>query len=421
MVKKKLVKKSVRKNYTADNVKMKLKYNKILLRLVTQHNTKHNYKIYGVGTTYKGWKLVDWNLLPLLYKKLNKSYEKKGFRIKKHKNWINIDSLSSLKNEIKKIPKNFYFVDSTDNIRINIFLSGLLSILGGKRIIIHSGSDWVGHQSKLRILKDLFSNDKIFLLRKIFKYFLFSFKKFLVKLLRTKAKIFFAGNYVTYLNFKNVYRKIYKIDSPEFTNFLNLKERKNKSIKNILYLDQDIPQAFDFKIGNKATTLDKEKFLVHLEKVFCVLENKFKYFNLTIAAHPRRNTNNIPIKRKFIFDQTIYLIKNSDLIFTHHSLALKYAVLLRKPIVFLLVEMLKREMYAYESVLKFYAKELGSKIITTNSFFLNNEKKINMKSLFEFDEKKYKKFEENYIGFPGLKSRGRWKTILKHLDNNMFN
>ena len=77
MAKEKSVKKGVRKNQTADNLKMKLKYNKILLRLVTQHNTKHNYKIYGVGTTYKGWKLVDWNLLPLLYKKLNKSYEKK--------------------------------------------------------------------------------------------------------------------------------------------------------------------------------------------------------------------------------------------------------------------------------------------------------------------------------------------------------
>ena len=139
MAKEKSVKKGVRKNQTADNLKMKLKYNKILLRLITQHNTKHNYKIYGVGTTYKGWKLVDWNLLPLLYKKLNKSYEKKGFRIKKHKNWINIDSLSSLKNEIKKIPKNFYFVDSTNSISINIFLNGLLSILGGKRIIIHSG------------------------------------------------------------------------------------------------------------------------------------------------------------------------------------------------------------------------------------------------------------------------------------------
>ena len=115
------------------------------------------------------------------------------------------------------------------------------------------------------------------------------------------------------------------------------------------------------------------------------------------------------------------MIRNSDLILVQHSLALKYAVLLRKPLVFLDIELLKFESHEYETLVKFYAKELGSKIVNINSPFLNNKKKINIKHFFKINEKKYKKFESYYIGFPGLKSQGRWKTILKHLDNNKFN
>ena len=407
---------------------MKLNSNKILLRLVTQNNTKHNYKVFGLDASYKGWELVYWNFLPLADKKLNKAYTKEGHRIKKHRNWININSLRNLKDEIRKMPKNFYYVDGTSNFFINIFLDRVLSILGGERIIIHSGADWDGKGYHLKkSFNTIFFKNKIFLLEKIFYYFVYSFKNFITEILRTKPKIFFAGNHKTYTNFKKIYKKqkIYKIDSPEFTNFLDLKNKKNKKnkrTKNILYLDQDLPQPYDFKLtGSTTSLLTKKVFWDHLDKIFYLFDKKFRNFNLTIAASPRRNTNDIPIKRKFFFDQTPNLIRNSDLILAHHSLAIKYAVLFRKPIVFLSVDLLKLESQTYEEVLKFYAKELGSKIITINSFILNSDNKINMKLFFKINEKKYKKFESTYIGFPGLKSQGRWKVILKHLDNNKFN
>ena len=165
----------------------------------------------------------------------------------------------------------------------------------------------------------------------------------------------------------------------------------------------------------------KKHFWEHMEKIFYLFNKKFRNFYLTIAASPRRNKNDVPSKRKFFFDQTLNLIRNSDLILVQHSLALKYAVLLRKPMVFLHMDFLKFESHQYEDLAKFYAKELGSKIVNINSPFLNNDKKINIKLFFKINEKKYKKFENYYIGFPGLKSQGRWKTILKHLDSNTFN
>ncbi len=403
---------------------MKLKNNKILLVMVLQYPTKHIYKSLGVDTSYNGWKIMYWNLLPLLNKKLNKVYSKKGHRIKTNHNWINISSLASLKNEIKKMPKNFYYVSGAAYFFINVFLDRLLSILGGKKIVIHSGADYNEKINYQKVIKDLFVSNKILLLKKIFYYIVDSFKKFVTKILQTRPNIFFVANYKTYLDLKNMYKnkKIYKIDSPEFENFLALKRKKFKSKKNILFIDQDMPQAYDYKLVFSGTSMvTKKSFWEHMEKIFCLFNKKFRNFYLTIAASPRRNKYDVPGKRNFIFDQTLNLIRNSDLILAQHSLALKYAVLLRKPIVFLDIEFLKFESYQYGALSKFYAKELGSKTVNINSPFLNNKKKINIKHFFKINEKKYKKFESYYIAFPGLKSQGRWKTILKHLDNNKFN
>ena len=54
---------------------------------------------------------------------------------------------------------------------------------------------------------------------------------------------------------------------------------------------------------------------------------------IIIASHMRRNINDQPIKRKFIFDKTIDLIKNSKLVIAHNSLSLQWAILFKKPVV----------------------------------------------------------------------------------------
>ena len=76
------------------------------------------------------------------------------------------------------------------------------------------------------------------------------------------------------------------------------------------------------------------------------------------------------------------------------------------------------KLYNYHNflVIKQSAKELGAQIIYIDENIKFNKNILKKKKLKKISEKKYKKFEENYIGFPGLKSYGRWKTILKSLD-----
>ena len=63
-----------------------------------------------------------------------------------------------------------------------------------------------------------------------------------------------------------------------------------------------------------------------------------------------------------------------------------------------------------------YSKELGAAVINIDEKF-RIKKKINLNRALTIDEKKYERFENYYISFPGLRSYGLWNTILKHLDN----
>ena len=77
------------------------------------------------------------------------------------------------------------------------------------------------------------------------------------------------------------------------------------------------------------------------------------------------------------------------------------------------------KMYTYRSfnVIKQQAKALGTQTIYIDKNFKFNKEIVKKIKSNKINEKKYKGFEEYYLGFPGLKSYGRWKTILRYLES----
>ena len=92
------------------------------------------------------------------------------------------------------------------------------------------------------------------------------------------------------------------------------------------------------------------------------VSNKTKK-ELVIAAHHRRNKQDRPSEKKFVFNKTYQLIKESKLVLAHDSTAFRLAVLLRKPIIFLTMHFLKLYDHRTFLIIKQSAKELGAQII----------------------------------------------------------
>ena len=54
--------------------------NKTLLVITNTPLTPHAYEAFGVNTTYKGWKIIYWNILPFVNKKLDQEYSNKAVK-----------------------------------------------------------------------------------------------------------------------------------------------------------------------------------------------------------------------------------------------------------------------------------------------------------------------------------------------------
>ena len=103
--------------------------------LINQPLTQHTYERLGVNTTYKEWRIVYWNILPIINRKLDKIYSRKGYRSKKDKSYIKINSLSDLIKEYKKIPNKFFYINGMgDKFSISL-LDRILNFSGGTKIV----------------------------------------------------------------------------------------------------------------------------------------------------------------------------------------------------------------------------------------------------------------------------------------------
>ena len=79
----------------------------------------------------------------------------------------------------------------------------------------------------------------------------------------------------------------------------------------------------------------KKKFYTKVNSFLDQIKTKYKSYEILIAVHPRQKKNFSFFKKKVYFKKTFDLIRNSKFVVCHNSLAIKYAVLLKKPIIML--------------------------------------------------------------------------------------
>ena len=131
-----------------------------------------------------------------------------------------------------------------------------------------------------------------------------------------------------------------------------------------------------------------------LTNFFKKLERKFNN-KVIIVPHPKTKHKNKPkyfgyrpVSKKKIFE----LIDNSMLVITRMSTAISYAIVCRKPILFIYSnELHLSENYMNE--LSLNINETGSKVFNINENF----DKLKLNSVLKINKKKYSLYKKNYI------------------------
>ena len=144
--------------------------------------------------------------------------------------------------------------------------------------------------------------------------------------------------------------------------------------------------------------VSEKKYFPALNEFFSNFE-KYTKTKVIIAAHPKsdydKNKKNFWYDRPFYKDKTYELIKDSSYVLAHQSTSLSYAVILKKPILFLTSNeyMKSYDSFTVHGYAKYFKQPLFNIDNTKESDFKNDLKKI--------DQKIYKEYFDDYIKYPG--------------------
>ena len=206
--------------------------------------------------------------------------------------------------------------------------------------------------------------------------------------------------------------KIIHAHSYDYNNYLSNNKLPKLKIKKpyAVFLDQYLPLHPDapifFGVNPRCTP---EKYYPALNNFFNIFEKNFN-MKVIICAHPKsdyKTNSNYLYGRKYIKNETINLVKNCNIAFTHCSTTITYAVLYKKPLVFLLSDEYVRSFDNYTpSVI---AKKLNSPYFNIDD--KNNESKIENINLFKIDKKRYQIYKDDYIKYPSRSHKKFWEIF----------
>ena len=385
-----------------------------LIIITSQPINKFNARRFGLKVNIKNFSKEFWCLLPLIDNNLNTEIDSKNYRIINHKSIKNIKTFKDLIKNILKLKSNFYFINWSGIHKYNKLMEILLKYRCGTKIIrMFSNVPTPGPSFKSALI--LFKLSKLWFLKKSLIYL----KNTMINILykpSIKPKYFFLESSYQGTKFKKENKFFFYINSFDYSEFLRIKNKKNKK-KDIIFIDSEKENSFESRLRKiKRKNFNKELYWSTLLNIFSVFEKNFKR-KVKVAAHFRRSIKNVPINRKFIFDQTPQLIRDSKIVLAHTSTTVIWAVLFNKPIILINFENFKYLSMSTNNEIEFYKKNLGVNVINVDSDYKFKLGKNFHKNLFRIDKKKYESFKNNFIKnkFINYKDLDGWQTMIEKL------
>jgi hypothetical protein len=178
----------------------------------------------------------------------------------------------------------------------------------------------------------------------------------------------------------------------------------------VVFIDEYMPFHPDFKLLNIETVPESEYFK-ELNLFFSHIELKLKV-QVVICAHPKAEnykTKNYFDNRKIYFNKTCEIIKVSRGVISHNSTSVNFAVLSKKPIIFITSNLIKRFNPVLGRQIFLHSKVLNSNFININNF--------EHKDLFfwEINEEFYNSWKTKYLSYNVNQDKVKTLEILKEI------
>ena len=233
----------------------------------------------------------------------------------------------------------------------------------------------------LKIIKTFFHNPKAF--------FNFILLIFYTKKITLKPQYFFYAGNSYYSYYKNYFlrTRFISVPTPEYDQFI-IKGRKKKNLNIKNFNSAVFISGLRNSNDNKSTLSYKfSSNIISKKDYYAPITNFLKDFkqvsnlNIIISKHPREIHNNNFYKFGKLRSDTLNSVRNSNFVIVQSSTAISYAVLYKKPILFLTNNNFSHNTIRQIKVLSEYFEKKPFNV-TRDKFTLerfNEEKKINHK------------------------------------------
>jgi hypothetical protein len=131
-------------------------------------------------------------------------------------------------------------------------------------------------------------------------------------------------------------KKVVPINMVDYDHYVRIRSEQGRITEGpfAVFLDINLPYQTDLKIVGLAA-IDPKKYYESLNRFFDLVEEKYQ-IKVVIAAHPKANYESRTFHdRETYRGLTPELVRDADFVIAHHSASIGYAVLNKKPAVFI--------------------------------------------------------------------------------------
>ena len=182
-----------------------------------------------------------------------------------------------------------------------------------------------------------------------------------------------------------------EVNSADYDNYLQSSNKVINKKPYAVFLDENLPYHQDTKLLRIKTIKDYDYF-PELNTFFKMIESTFK-LKIKIAAHPKAvgyNKTNPFNEREIIFNKTNEMIANSKFVIVHNSTSVGYAVLHKKPILFITGLKFKTALPIHHAYVLAFNKFLNTCLINYDQF---EKDKIQLK----VDQQRYSDYKFSFL------------------------
>lgn len=203
------------------------------------------------------------------------------------------------------------------------------------------------------------------------------------------------------------------IHTLDYDIYLNEIEKPSYGMKRTaVFLDEFLPYHPDFIRMGIDPPVSPEKYYPKINRFFDIIDDKLKVTTV-IAAHPRSDYDkysNHFKNRQIISGETAKLIRSCDFVIAHSSTAINFAVLFKKPILFI----------TFSSLTTGYTGpfiEKMAQILGKSPIDLDKISEINWAEELIIDYEAYHEYKVNFIKQDGTAELPFWQVFANYIKN----